>query len=64
MEVLITSHMRFFLGNKSNSNIYTARNAKVTSTRIVYEKTVMKREVFRGTFRTHSNTYDEAFLRK
>ena len=61
MEVLITSHMKVFLGNKYNSYIHTARNAKVTSTRIVYEKTVM---VFRGLFRTHSNIYDEAFLRK
>ena len=48
MEVLITSHMKVFLGNKCNSYIHTARNAKVTSTRIVYEKTVMKRKVFRG----------------
>ena len=64
MEVLITSHMKFFLGNKYNSYIHTARNAKVTSTRTVYEKTVMKRKVFRGLFRTHSNIYDEAFLKK
>ena len=63
-EVLITSHMKVFLGNKYNSYIHTARNAKVTSTRIVHEKTVMKRKVFRGVFRTHSNIYDEAFLRK
>ena len=64
MEVLITSHMKVFLGNKYNSYTHTARNAKVTSTRIVYEKTVMKRKVFRGLFRTHWNIYDEAFLRK
>ena len=64
MEVLITSHMKVFLGNKYNSYIHTARNAKVTSTRIIYEKTLMKRKVFRGVFRTHSNIYDEAFLRK
>ena len=64
MEVLITSRMKVFLGIKYNSYIHTARNAKVTSTRIVYEKTVMKRKVFRGVFRTHSNIYDEAFLRK
>ena len=44
MKVLITSHMKVFLGNKYNSYIHTARNAKVTSTRIVYEKTVMKRK--------------------
>ena len=55
MEVLITSHMKVFLGNEYNSYIHTARNAKVTSTRIVYEKTLMKRKVFRGVFRTHSN---------
>ena len=64
MEVLITSHMKVFLGNKYNSYIHTARNAKVTSTTIVYEKTIMKRKVFRGVLRTHSNIYDEAFLRK
>ena len=64
MEVLITSHMNVFLGNKYNSYIYTTRNAKATYTRIVYEKTVMKRKVFRGVFRTQSNIYDEAFLRK
>ena len=49
MEVLITSHMKIFLGNKSNSYAHTARNAKVTSTGIVYEKTVMKRE-FSGAY--------------
>ena len=64
MKVLITSHMKAFLGNKYNSCIHTARNANVTSARIVYEKTVMKQKVFRGVFRTHSNIYDEAFLRK
>ena len=62
MEVLITSHMKVFLGNKYNSYIHTARNAKVTSNRIAYEKTVMKRKVFRGVFRTHSNIYDDAFF--
>ena len=56
MEVLITSHMKVFLDNKYNSYTHTAR--------IVYEKTLMKRKVFRGVFRTHSNIYDEAFLRK
>ena len=64
MEVLIAPSMKVFLGNKYNSYVHTARNAKVTSTRIVYEKTVMKRKVFRGVFRTHSNIYDEDFLRK
>ena len=60
MEVLITSNMKILLSNNYNIYIHTARNAKVTSTRIVHEKSVMKREVFR----THSNIYDEAFLRK
>ena len=60
----MASHMKIVLGNKYNSYIHTARNAKVTSTRIVYEKTVMKQKVFRGVFRTHPNIYDEAFLRK
>ena len=64
MEVLITSHMKVALGNEYNSYTHTTRNAIVTSTRIVYEKTVMKRKVFRGVFRTHSNIYDEAFLRR
>ena len=56
--------MKVFLGNKYNSYIHTARTTKVTSTRIVYEKTVMKGKVFRGVCRTHSKIYDEAFLRK
>ena len=56
--------MKVFLGNKYNSCINTIQNARVTSTRIAYEKTVMKRKVFRGVFRTHSNIQDEAFLRK
>ena len=66
MEVFdyIPSHMKVFLGNEYNSYIHTARNAKVTSTRIVYEKTLMKRKVFRGVFRNHSNIYNEAFLRR
>ena len=53
MEVLMTSHMKVFLGNKHNCNTYTVRNTKVNSIRIVYEKTVMKWKVFRGVFRTH-----------
>ena len=44
MEVLITSHVNVFLGNKYHSYIHTARYAQVTSTRNVYEKTVMKRK--------------------
>ena len=55
MKVLITSHMKVALGNEYNSYTPTTRNAIVTSTRIVYEKTVMKRKVFRGVFRTYSN---------
>ena len=33
MEVFIASHMKIFPGNKYNSCIHTARNAKVTSTK-------------------------------
>ena len=58
MEVLITSH------NEYNIYIHTAQNAKLTSARIVYEKTLMKQKVFRGVFRTYSNIYDEDFLRR
>ena len=36
--------MKVFLGNEYNSYIHTVRNAKVTPTRIVYEKTLMKRK--------------------
>ena len=36
--------MEVFLGNKYNSYIHNARNAKVSSTRNVYQKTVMKRK--------------------
>ena len=44
MEALIASHMKLFLGNKYASYIHTARNAKATVTRNVYEKTLMKRK--------------------
>ena len=44
MENLTTSHVKVFLSNKYNSYVHTARNAKVTSTRNVYEKTVMKQK--------------------
>ena len=54
MEVLITSHVKVFLGNKYNS-IHTARNARVTSARNVYEKSVMKRKKV---------VFSEAFLKK
>ena len=56
--------MKVFLGNEYKSYIHTVRNAKVTSSRIVFEKTLMKRKVFRGAFRTHSSIYDKAFLRR
>ena len=56
--------MKVFLGNEYNSYIHTAQNAKVTSTRIVYEKTLIKQKFIRGVFRTHSNMYDEVFLRR
>ena len=42
IEALITSHVKVFLGNKYNSRIHTARNAKPTSTKYVYKKIVMK----------------------
>ena len=44
IQVLITSHVKVFLGNKYNSYIHIARNATVTSTRNVCEKTAMKRK--------------------
>ena len=64
IEVLITSHMKVFLRNEYNSYIHTARNAKVTYTRVAYEKTVTKRKVYKGVFRTRPNIFDKAFLRK
>ena len=44
MEVLITSHVKVFRENKYNTYKHTGRNAKVISTKNVYEKTVMKRK--------------------
>ena len=44
MEVLITSHVKVFLGNNYNSYIHTAGNAKVTSAKSFYEKTAMNRQ--------------------
>ena len=38
MEILITSHVNFFLRNKYNSYMHNASDAKVTSTRNVYKK--------------------------
>ena len=66
MGVLITSHVKVFLGNKYNSYIHTARNAMVTSTRNVYEKSVMKQKKkgFQRRILNHSNIYDETFLKK
>ena len=55
MEVLITSHVKVFLGNKYNSHIHTAQNARVTSARNVYEKSVMKRKKV---------AFSETFLKK
>ena len=64
MEGLITSH-EVFLGIKYNSYIHVARNAKVTSAKMFLRKLQRNgRKNFRGVFRTHSNIYDEAFLRK
>ena len=56
--------MKVFFGNEYNSYIHTARNAKVTYSRIFYEKILMKQKVFRGIFTTHLNIYDKDFLRK
>ena len=44
IEVLITFNVNVFLDKKQNSYTHTARNAKVTSTRNVYEETIMKRK--------------------
>ena len=44
--VLIASHVKVFLGNKYNSYIDTTQNAKITSTRNVYEKTNEMEERF------------------
>ena len=44
MMVLIASHVQVFLGNKYNSHVHSTQNAKVTSARNIYEKTVMKRK--------------------
>ena len=44
MKILTTSHLKVFLGKKYNSSIHTAQNAKATSIRNVYEKTVMKQK--------------------
>ena len=44
MEILIISHVKIFLGNKYTIYIHTAPNAKVTSTRNIYEKPVKKRK--------------------
>ena len=64
IEALIISHMKVFLGKEYNSYIHTARKAKVNFAKIVYEKALMTKKVFRGVFRTHSNIYDEVFLRR
>ena len=66
MAVLITSHVQVSLGNKYNSYIHSAPNAKVTSVRNIYEKTVMKRKNkdFQRRIQNPLEHYDEAFLRK
>ena len=53
--------MKVFLGNTCNIYIHTPQNAKVTSTRIVYEKTLIRQKIFRDVFRTHLNICTEAF---
>ena len=55
MEVLIT-YVKVFLA--INVIATYVLNAKVTSIRKVYGKTGIKRKVFKGVFRTHSNIYD------
>ena len=42
MEFLVTYHVKVFLGNKYNSYIHTAGNAKLTSTKTLFEKTELK----------------------
>ena len=64
IEVLITSHMKVFLGKEYKSYIHTARKAKVNFAKNVHEQALMTQKVFRGVFRTHSNIYDEDFLRR
>ena len=44
MKVLITSHVKVFLGKKYNSYLHNAQNAKVTTTRNVYGKTNKTKE--------------------
>ena len=46
MEVLIASHVNFFLCNKYNSYIHTAQNPTVTSTRNVEKTNAVKEERF------------------
>ena len=64
MEVLITSCVKALLGNKYNSYIHPARNAKVTSTRDVYEKTVLKRKNKSFQRRIYNALEHLRFLRK
>ena len=46
MEVLIASHVNFFLCSKYNSYIHTAQNPKVTSTGNVEKTNEIKEERF------------------
>ena len=64
MEFLITSCVKALLGNKYNSYIHPARNAKVTSTRDVYEKTVLKRKNKSFQRRIYNALEHLRFLRK
>ena len=43
-EVMLTSYVKVFLVNKYNSYTHTARYAKLTSNRNVYENSAMKRK--------------------
>ena len=45
MEDSITSHVKFFLGNKSNSYICTTQNARATFAKNIYEKIVVRRKL-------------------
>ena len=66
MEVFITSYpiWRFFLAMNIIAIHILLEMQKVTFTKIVYEKNLMKRKVFNSVFIAHSNIYNEAFLRR
>ena len=56
--------MKVFLGNEYNSYIHTARNAMVTSTKIVYEKTLMKQKVSEAYLEPIRTSKMKLFLRR